>query len=221
MDTKEIRKRMILCLVGIILLFMIKMSLDKGFESSDKKIAYTEAVTSVPESDISESTSVQTVSETTAETSEPVTSKNICDKTESEKITIKYTDAVLDYAENNIYSMNLDEISTDGELIDSFVFTIHSGDSTTPLGELKFGFGISVSDECPGKTNKKWYSESDVCSIDTEGSTCSVMWIVPENIREYIDVTNGKMHFGYWWGQADEIVVDEIICRKTVQNEDE
>lgn len=113
-------------------------------------------------------------------------------------------------AGSNTTKFPLADLIEEGDKIRSFTFTIYS-DNGGDIGEFKGGFGISVADECPAKTNDYWYQSPDM-TFPTQGSYGEITWNVPEELTDYIGA-NGEVLFGYWWGNAEKIRIENVVCR--------
>ena len=111
---------------------------------------------------------------------------------------------------SNTTKFPLADLIEDGDKVRSFTFTIYS-DGGTDIGEFKGGFGISVADECPAKTNDYWYQSPDM-TFPTQGGYGEITWNVPEELTDYISA-NGEVLFGYWWGNCDRIRIENVVCR--------
>lgn len=136
----------------------------------------------------------------------------------SEVLSEKNTAVVLDKNKNKTYKLNLKEIAEAGDTIETFTFVFHAEDGVSNLGEVKGGFGVSVDNKCPDKTDNIWYQAPDDFSVMSDGSSCVVTWKIPDEIKDYITVPTGQVLFGYWWSDVDSIVLDKIMChRKTLK----
>lgn len=113
-----------------------------------------------------------------------------------------------DKAGNNV-KFPLADFIQEGDKVKSFTFIIKS-DSGTNIGEFKGGCGISVTSDCTAATDEGWY-QSDDFTAPTEGAYGEITWNVPSNIADYI-TPEGEVLFGYWWGNAKDITVTEVIC---------
>jgi len=110
---------------------------------------------------------------------------------------------------SNTTKFPLADLIEEGDKIRSFTFTIYSDDGGN-IGDFKGGFGISVADECPAKTNDYWYQSPDM-TFPTQGSYGEITWNVPEELTDYIGA-NGEVLFGYWWGNSEKIRIENVIC---------
>lgn len=113
---------------------------------------------------------------------------------------------------SNTLKLPLSDFIEEGDRIDSFTFVIYSADGNN-IGEYKGGCGISVSDDCPSKTTDEWYQTPDF-TAPTEGSYGEIKWDVPADIRDYI-TADGEVLFGYWWGGAGSVRIEEVVCTYT------
>lgn len=112
----------------------------------------------------------------------------------------------------NTVLLPLSDFIEDGDDIQSFTFIIYSPDDRD-IGEFKGGCGIAVNNSCPVATNDGWYQSEDF-SAPTQGKYGEITWNVPDEIKDYIS-TNGKVLFGYWWGNTESIRLDSVVCTYT------
>jgi hypothetical protein len=49
-------------------------------------------------------------------------------------------------------------------------------------------------------------------TFPTQGSYGEITWNVPEELTDYIGA-NGEVLFGYWWGNAEKIRIENVVCR--------
>ncbi|MDO4862789.1 MAG: cellulase family glycosylhydrolase [Ruminococcus sp.] len=113
---------------------------------------------------------------------------------------------------SNTLKLPLSDFIEEGDTVSSFTFIIYSADGYN-IGEYKGGCGISVSDGCPAKTGDGWYQTPDF-TAPTQGSYGEIKWDVPADIRDYID-PDGEVLFGYWWGGAGSVRIEEVVCTYT------
>ncbi len=113
---------------------------------------------------------------------------------------------------SNTVKLPLSDFIEDGDIIKSFTFVIYSSDGLD-IGEFKGGCGISVSSDCPSATDEGWYQSADF-SAPTQGTYGEITWNVPAEIAEYIS-SGGDILFGYWWGGASGIKIENAICTYT------
>lgn len=186
-----------------------------GCSNDDDKSSSSENSSSVSES--SDSSSQESQQETT-ESEEPTTEPQTEHVSPIEKVsstlgtqitlnkTIERTDG------SNTCSIPLSSLVQEGDVITSFTFIVYSGDGKN-IGTYKGGCGIAVSDECSSATDDGWYQCPDF-STQTEGTYGEIKWDVPAEIRDYIN-TGGEVLFGYWWGNAESIRLDSVVCTYT------
>lgn len=189
----------------------------------DKKESSSESQSSSAGTESPDSSSEPETSGTTAETeesaaeptTEPPTEHVSPTETVSANLgiqqTVNKTLVLGDETGNNI-KIPLSDFMEDGDKINSFVFVIKS-DNGTDIGEFKGGCGISVTADCPSATDEGWYQSEDF-TASTEGAYGEITWTVPADISDYIS-SGGDVLFGYWWGNAKDIKVTEIICNIT------
>lgn len=113
---------------------------------------------------------------------------------------------------SNTLKLPLSDFIEEGDTVSSFTFVIYSADGYN-IGEYKGGCGISVSDDCPAKTGDGWYQTPDF-TAPTQGSYGEIKWDVPADIRDYI-APDGEVLFGYWWGGAGSVRIEEVVCTYT------
>jgi len=134
-------------------------------------------------------------------------------KSEWSEIIEAETDQILDISNDNHFKFDLDQLLEIDDIAESFSFELHVEDGETSLGEIKCGLGFSVKENCPDTGIIKWYNSVDNV-FSTEESSCTIEYIIPDEVKEYID-PSGELLFGYWWGDNKKIVVDKIICHRT------
>ena len=103
----------------------------------------------------------------------------------------------------------LSQFIREGDQIESFVFVVYADGN---MGTYKGGFGISVTEDCPGASDG-WY---EVTNFDapTQGGFAEIRCEVPSEIRPYI-AADGEVMIGYWWGGVSTVNLREIICNYT------
>ncbi len=80
------------------------------------------------------------------------------------------------------------------------------------VNKLVYNTGSSVTKDAPSE-QEYWYQENgDYCVLEA-GEKAEIMWIVPSTIagskNNFIDPT-GELYFGYYYGEADAISIDNI-----------
>ena len=110
---------------------------------------------------------------------------------------------------SNTIKFPLADLIEDGDRVNSFTFTIYSGNGGD-IGEYKGGCGISVDADCAAATNEGWYQSPDF-TAPTQGSYGEITWNVPEELKDHIHAA-GEVLFGYWWGNCDSIRIEDVIC---------
>ena len=113
---------------------------------------------------------------------------------------------------SNTLKLPLADFIEEGDKITSFTFVVYSGDGSN-IGEFKGGCGISVSEDCPSATDKGWYQSGDF-TAPTQGTYGEIKWDVPADIRDCITPA-GEVLFGYWWGGAGSVRIEEVVCTYT------
>lgn len=110
---------------------------------------------------------------------------------------------------SNTVQLPLSDFIEEGDVISSFTFIIYSSDGNN-IGEFKGGCGISVNGDCPSATDEGWYQSPDF-TAPTQGTYGEITWNVPADIADYIPAS-GDVLFGYWWGGASGVRVEEVVC---------
>jgi aryl-phospho-beta-D-glucosidase BglC (GH1 family) len=90
----------------------------------------------------------------------------------------------------------------------SVTFNISSSGS---LGKFTGAFGVSSDVDSTG-----WYQSDDV-AVFTDGSSISLTWIIPEDVRKKIN-SDGDIMLGYWWSEQSEISLDSVSVKYTWGN---
>ncbi len=199
----------LLTVVSIVLCaFSLKYIISDNNETSDKQITGKATTT--------------TVVETTAEISQ--ISQTEEKKHESPRIKMKsdigkeLTDinVILNKDNNKTYNIPLENLAKENERLNSFVFIIYSEDEVSDMGEFKGGFGISLKPGCEEAGNEEWYQSPDI-SVRTQGAYAEIIWNIPDEIKDYIDMS-GRLMFGYWWSDISSIRLNSVICNKTSES---
>lgn len=146
-------------------------------------------------------------------TEEPTTLHVSPVETVSAEIGTQYTaDKVITKTDGkNTIKIPLSEFIEDGDIIKSFTFVIYSGDGLD-IGEFKGGCGISVTEDFPSD-DKGWYQSPDF-TASTQGTYGEIKWDVPADVSQAVSA-GGEVLFGYWWGNASSIKVENVICTYT------
>lgn len=110
---------------------------------------------------------------------------------------------------NNTIKFSLSDLMEEGDKVKSFTFIIYSADGYN-IGQFKGGFGVSVDGGCPAATDEGWYQSDDI-TADTQGTYGEITWEVPAQVADHI-ASGGDVLFGYWWGDASSIKVENVIC---------
>lgn len=120
--------------------------------------------------------------------------------------------------ENNTCMLSLSDIADEKDIIESLTFVFRSENGTSNLGQVKLGFGISVDEECPDATNNSWYQTPGELLYSSDGSYCTALWNIPENLKGYVN-NSGNVLFGYWWGDYSRVVLEKVLCEKISYSE--
>ncbi len=102
----------------------------------------------------------------------------------------------------------LSSLISDGDIPQTFTFNISSDGS---LKKFSGAFGISLTDGCPYATDDNWYQSENIALI-TDDSSASLTWIVPDEIKDYINA-DGDVMLGYWWSSQDNITLDSVSAK--------
>lgn len=89
-----------------------------------------------------------------------------------------------------------------------FEFKIKAGGE---LQKYAGAFGISVDDSCPDKTDKGWYQSGNV-AVMTNSDSCTLYWLVPDEIKEYIK-SDGEVMLGYWWSKQESVTLESVTVK--------
>lgn len=211
----------ILALAGVVTAFVLKP--DSKTEVAENSSSVSDSVAEVPETDAATEEATQAPTEppteepTTVETTVHVSSKETVNfSMGSEKGEIN---KVLDYDSNKLYSTPLsDFIPAENNKIDSFVFVFYAEDGSSNIRSFKGACGISVDDSCDAATDEGWYRSEDF-QMDVNSSYLEVKWDVPSEIRDYINISDGNIQIGYWWGGVQRLRLESIICNYTNSTE--
>lgn len=117
--------------------------------------------------------------------------------------TLRYNDE-----QQKTAQIDLADLIGNGDTLQTVTFDISS---TGSLGKFTGAFGVSVSDDAKCATDDGWYQTENVC-VFTDGSSLSLTWIIPDDIKEDI-AQEGVVMLGYWWSDQDSITLDNISCR--------
>ncbi len=151
-----------------------------------------------------------TVEPTTEEVTEHISPVESLSSTLGSQVTV---DKIIQRTEgSNNVQLPLADFIEEGDVVSSFTFVIYSADGSD-IGEFKGGCGISVTSECPSATDEGWYQSADF-SAATQGTYGEIKWDVPADVSQYISA-GGDVLFGYWWGNAESIRIDSVICTYT------
>ena len=151
-----------------------------------------------------------TAEPTTEEVTEHISPVESLSSTLGSQVTV---DKIIQRTEgSNTVQLPLADFIEEGDVVSSFTFVIYSADGSD-IGEFKGGCGISVTSECPSATDEGWYQSADF-SAATQGTYGEIKWDVPADVSQYISA-GGDVLFGYWWGNAESIRIDSVICTYT------
>ena len=82
------------------------------------------------------------------------------------------------------------------------------------LQKYSGAFGISVDDSCPAKTDKGWY-QSGNAAVMTSSDNCTLYWLVPDEIKNYIN-TDGEVMLGYWWSKQESVTLESVTVKYSI-----
>lgn len=151
-----------------------------------------------------------TAEPTTEEVTEHISPVETLSSTLGSQVTVNKT--IQRTEGSNTVQLPLADFIEEGDVISSFTFVIYSADGSD-IGEFKGGCGISVTSECSSATDEGWYQSADF-SAATQGTYGEIKWDVPADVSNYISA-GGDVLFGYWWGNAESIRIDSVICTYT------
>lgn len=167
----------------------------------------TEDTTTQPDTTDAKTT---TAEPTTEEVTEHISPIETLSSTLGSQVTVNKT--IQRTEGSNTVQLPLADFIEEGDVISSFTFVVYSADGSD-IGEFKGGCGISVTDECSSATDEGWYQSADF-SASTQGTYGEIKWDVPADVSNYISA-GGDVLFGYWWGNAESIRIDSVICTYT------
>lgn len=167
----------------------------------------TEDTTTQPDTTDAKTT---TAEPTTEEVTEHISPVETLSSTLGSQVTVNKT--IQRTEGSNTVQLPLADFIEEGDVISSFTFVVYSADGSD-IGEFKGGCGISVTNECPSATDEGWYQSADF-SAATQGTYGEIKWDVPADVSQYISA-GGDVLFGYWWGNAESIRIDSVICTYT------
>lgn len=167
----------------------------------------TEDTTTQPDTTDAKST---TAEPTTEEVTEHISPIETLSSTLGSQVTVNKT--IQRTEGRNTVQLPLADFIEEGDVISSFTFVVYSADGSD-IGEFKGGCGISVTNECSSATDEGWYQSADF-SAATQGTYGEIKWDVPADVSQYISA-GGDVLFGYWWGNAENIRIDSVICTYT------
>jgi hypothetical protein len=93
--------------------------------------------------------------------------------------------------------------------------------SDTDMSNIKAGFGIAVSNDCPDATDDYWYQADDFDVAGT-GKNVTITYTIPESIRSYIQENQyGALELGIWYAGegVDSVYLDNVQVVYTSQAE--
>lgn len=204
------RKKLFALLAAAVMTFSLASCSRNGSSESSPDSSSSSSVSESGSS--SESSEEETEPETEEETTEPLAPTHIETVSSTLGSQIKLSQTIQREDGSNTVKIPLSRFIQDGDVITSFTFVVYSDDGSS-IGTLKGGCGISVTDGCSAATDEGWYQSADF-SAQTEGTYGEITWDVPSEIRDYINA-GGEVLFGYWWGNAGSIRVEEVICTYT------
>ncbi|MDD6345556.1 MAG: cellulase family glycosylhydrolase [Oscillospiraceae bacterium] len=192
---------------------------DDSKNSSSSSVApTTSAQTSAPATSEINPDNFKFATEAPAETSAPQTTTTPAHVSPTEIISRSMANEkgqinkILNYDSNKTYKEKLSELADEDDRIESFTFVIYAEDGVSDIQKFTGAFGISVTEDCPSATDDHWYQSDDV-EISIEGAYAEIKWDVPDEIKDYINISDkGYIQFGYWWGGVQSIRLESIIC---------
>lgn len=112
---------------------------------------------------------------------------------------------------SNTIDIPIANFVNEGDHIRAFTFIVYGVSGN--INEFKGGFGISQTEGAPTATSENWY-QTDEMIYSTEGAYGEIRWELPADVAEYVSV-NGKVQFGYYWGDCDSVRLDSVFCEYT------
>ncbi|MCM1506517.1 MAG: DUF5620 domain-containing protein [Ruminococcus flavefaciens] len=148
--------------------------------------------------------------------------------TYTKEITVPYTgsiaskvSAMLEHGDDtkNALHMSYEDLGID-ETMDVYAIRFDIS-AKSKVDKLVYNTGTSVTADA--KTEQEyWYQENgDYCVLDA-GEKAEIMWIIPtaaagvDSNTNFVDPT-GEVYFGYYYGEADAISIDNIEVYYDVQ----
>ncbi len=139
----------------------------------------------------------------------------ICNYSTSAEIPVDGTKTIepnktLKYGSESDKKLNipLSDLISDGDIPQYFEFKVEGGGE---LQKYSGAFGISVDDSCPVKKEKGWYQSGNVAVMTSSDSTM-LYWLVPDEIKDYID-SDGDVMLGYWWSKQDSVTLKSVTVK--------
>lgn len=140
----------------------------------------------------------------------------VCTYTRTREVPVDGTNSTnlgvhLNYNDESSKSAKIDLADLIGseDTLQTVTFDISSDGA---LGKFTGAFGVSLTDEGEAySTDENWYQTQNVC-VFTDSGNLSLTWIVPDNIKAYID-PNGVVMLGYWWSDQGTVTLDQISVR--------
>ncbi|MDE6781390.1 MAG: DUF5620 domain-containing protein [Ruminococcus sp.] len=139
--------------------------------------------------------------------------------TYTKEIIVPYTDSVstkvsqmLEHADEkkNALHMSYSDLGID-ETMDVYAIRFDVS-ANSKVDKLVYNTGTSVTEDAETE-EEYWYQEKgDYCVLDA-GEKAEIMWIMPAavaNDRGNYVSTDGEVYFGYYYGEADAISIDNV-----------
>lgn len=108
----------------------------------------------------------------------------------------------------NTAKIPLSDLIGKGDTLQTVTFDVSSSGA---LGKFTGAFGVSLKSGCPAETDKNWYQTGNVV-VFTQESSVSLTWIVPDEIKAYLDA-DGEIMLGYWWSDQASVTLDKVSVR--------
>lgn len=102
----------------------------------------------------------------------------------------------------------LSELISEVDVPQYFEFKVKAGGE---LQKYSGAFGISVDDSCSDKTDKNWY-QSGNAAVMTNSDSATLYWLVPDEIKDYINA-DGDVMLGYWWSKQDSVTLESVTVK--------
>lgn len=139
----------------------------------------------------------------------------ICNYTRTAEIPVDGTKTIepgitMDYGSESTKTakISLSDMISSGDTPQYFEFQV---ETSGELQKYSGAFGISVEDSCPDKTDDGWYQSGNI-AVMTDSSTATLYWLVPDEIKDYIN-QGGEVMLGYWWSKQQQVTLKSVTVK--------